>query len=263
MRGWGIFALVCIVFFLIGQIRVGVDARYGEDGPLVKVRLGCFRIKVFPRPAKPPKEKKTKKKHVKASGPDIKSEAKRVQASAADSAAAAEQPEPGSVQPAQKQKPAAESKTAKKKKQTAQEPEKKAGKKMTPEQILALAREFVPLALEAVSALWGRLVMDDLELSVTVAGPDPADAAMLYGKINAAMAAFWYPINEACHVKNGRAHVDVDFNAQSITLYAHTALSIKIGQILQVASHFGVKALRKFLKVQKEQKAREQARKAV
>ena len=165
---------------------------------------------------------------------------------------------------AAEQKPVKVNKKAKKKdKKKEEEPDKKAGKKMTPEQILGLAREFVPLALEAVSGFWSKLVMDDLEISVTVGSTDPADAAMLYGQINAAMAALWYPLNDACHVKNGRAHVDVDFNAQSITLYAHVALSIKIGQILQLASKLGVKALRKFMKLQNEQKAREQARKAV
>ena len=274
MKGWMIFALVVVLFFLFEQIRVGVDARYGEEGALIKVRIGCFRIKVFPRPTKPPKaDKKAQKKSAKTEKPQGAVQTQQAPMPQAEKPAAnapAEQSEAAS--PAKPETPPAEEKPVKaekkakkqkKKKKDQQEPEKKAGKKMTPEQILGLAREFVPLALEAVGGLWSRLVMDELELSVVVGSSDPADAAMLYGKINAAMAALWYPLNEACHVKNGRAHVDVDFNAQNITLYAHGALSIKIGQILQLASILAVKALGKLLKLQKEQKAKEQARKAV
>ena len=273
MSGWGIFAIVLIVLFLIGQILVGVDVCYGEDGPLVKVRLGWIRIKVFPFPAK---DKKAKKKQ----------EIEKVDASKSGT-----QPVPDRVEPVSEVKAASKptdqtvrhapeahsSKRAAKKPDekaavqlnqtpditTEGKPNKKAGKKLSLEQILYLAQEFVPLILEAVSTLWSKLVMDELELSVTVGSSDPADTAMLYGRIHGAMGAIWQPLTTAFHVKNGRAHIDVDFQAQSITLYAHAALSIKIGQIGRIVLYFGIRALKKFLKFQNAQKATQQQRKAV
>lgn len=255
MSGWVIFALVLVVFCLIGQIRVGVDAGYGEKGPLVKARLGLIRFTVFPLPAKNA-NKKTKKKLRAKSGRSqqtVRDKALTISpagSSATEKTSSRQQERPNKKASTQKQDSDAV-------------PDKKAGKKMTLDQILKLAREFVPLVLEAVSKFWSDLVTDELEIAVIVGSADPADTAMLYGKINAAMGAIWEPLSKAFHVKNGRAHVGVDFESQNITLYAHAALSVKIGQILRLALHFGIKALHKFIKLQKQQKAKEQSRKAV
>ncbi len=263
MSGWMIFALVVVVFFLIGQIRVGVDARFGEDGPLVKIRLGLIRFKVFPLPVRNTNKKDAKKKQRGKSEKNPEPVRDKAITVSSEGSSAAEGP--ASRHQEQTQEPPKKTSTRKQDsaKKSSASHDKKAGKKMSPDQILALAQEFVPLALEAVSKFWSDLVTDELEIAVTVGDSDPADAAMLYGKINAAMGAVWQPLSEALHVKNGRAHVGIDFESQSITLYAHAALSIKIDQILRLASYFGVKALRKFMKVKKQQKAKEQSRKAV
>ena len=70
-------------------------------------------------------------------------------------------------------------------------------------------------------------------------------------------------MNEAFHVRDGRGHVEVDFDHPNTTLYVHAALSIKIGQALWLGIHFGVKALKRLLKFRKIQKAKQQERKAV
>lgn len=62
MNGWMILALVLVTLFLLGQIRVGVRAEYGQDGPLVHARLGPAEIQVFPRNPKQAKPKKAKPK---------------------------------------------------------------------------------------------------------------------------------------------------------------------------------------------------------
>ena len=218
MSGWHILALVLIVLFLIGQIRIGADVRYGQDGAQVQARAGIFRIALFPR--KPSEQKKKPSK--------------------------------------------AEKKTTKIKsvqKQTGKD--KKDGKKLTVDQICDLAKQFVPLVLEAAGCLWSKLVMDILEISIVIGGNDPADAALSYGQINAALGAVWKPLNEAFHVRNGRGHVEVDFDNPDTTLYVHAALSIKIGQVLWLGIYFGVEALKRFLEFRKIQKAKQQERKAV
>lgn len=128
---------------------------------------------------------------------------------------------------------------------------------------LELAEQFLPLALEAAGCFWRKLVMDELELYLTVGGPDPADAAMLYGRANAALAALWEPITNAFHVKDGHAQVRIDFDAPGMTLYGKAALSLKIGQILWLAVYFGCKALARFLKYRSIYKAKQKERKAV
>ncbi len=261
MSGWMIFALVLVVFFLIGQVHVGVDARYGEDGLLVKVRLGMIRLKVFPLPAKAA-NKKAKKKYSAKDG-----SVKETIRDATTTVSPAGSPAPKKRSSQQQEQPKLQKKVSLQDREPTEQngegQDKKAGKKMSPDQILELAREFVPLALEAVGAFWNDLVMDELEITVIVGSSDPADTAMLYGKINAAMGAIWESLSKAFHVKNGRAHVGIDFESENTTLYAYAALSIKIGQILHLALYFGIKALRKFMKLKKQQKVKEQARKAV
>ena len=128
---------------------------------------------------------------------------------------------------------------------------------------LDLVKQFLPLALEAAGCFWRKLVMDELELCLTVGGSDPADAAMLYGQANAALAALWEPITNAFHVKDGHAQVRIDFDAPGMTLYGKAALSLKIGQILWLAVYFGGKALMRFLKYRSIRKAKQKERKAV
>ena len=128
---------------------------------------------------------------------------------------------------------------------------------------LDLVKQFLPLALEAAGCFWRKLVMDELELYLTVGGSDPADTAMLYGQANAALAALWEPITNAFHVKDGHAQVRIDFDAPGMTLYGKAALSLKIGQILWLAVYFGCKALVRFLNYRSIRKAKQKERKAV
>ena len=128
---------------------------------------------------------------------------------------------------------------------------------------LDLVKQFLPLVLEAAGCFWRKLVMDELELYLTVGGSDPADTAMLYGQANAALAALWEPITNAFHVKDGHAQVRIDFDAPGMTLYGKAALSLKIGQILWLAVYFGCKALVRFLNYRSIRKAKQKERKAV
>lgn len=151
----------------------------------------------------------------------------------------------------------------KKKKETSCKDSRKKGKKLSLDQLTDLGQRFIPLVLEAAGCLWSKLIMDELEVSVTVGGHDPADAAMLYGQIHSGVAALWGPVNQVFHVKNGRAHVDIDFESNSIVLYIKTAVSVKIGQVLWIALYFGVKMLKQLLRYRKAQETKAQERKAV
>ena len=128
---------------------------------------------------------------------------------------------------------------------------------------LELAKTFLPLALEAAGCFWKKLVVDELELLLTVGSDDPADAALLYGQANAALGALWGPLTQAFHVVDGHAHVYLDFDAKGMTLYGMAALSLRIGQILWLGIYFGVKALCRFLRFKRNQKAKQTKRKAV
>ena len=160
-------------------------------------------------------------------------------------------------------------KPARKKEKKAQPPKKKEEAPPPPKPLaekaggaLDYARALLPVALDAVGTMYGKLRMDTLELELTVGAADPADAAMRYGQASAALGALWEPLTRAFHVKDGRARVRVDFEAGEMTVYGLASLSIKIGQILWLGVYFGCKALRGFLAVRGRQKQKQQQRKA-
>lgn len=127
---------------------------------------------------------------------------------------------------------------------------------------LPYARDLLKVALEAAGKLYHKLQVDKLFLELTVGAENPADAALRYGQANGILGAIWYPLNQVLHVKDGNARVRVDFDARETTLYGSAALSLKIGQIVRLGLHFGWKALKAFLTVRREQKSKQQQRKA-
>ena len=160
-------------------------------------------------------------------------------------------------------------KPARKKEKRAKPPKKKEEAPPPPKPLtekaggaLDYARALLPVALDAVGTMYGKLRMDTLELELTVGAADPADAAMRYGQASAALGALWEPLTRAFHVKDGRARVRVDFEAGEMTVYGLASLSIKIGQILWLSVYFGCKALRGFLAVRGRQNQKQQQRKA-
>lgn len=128
---------------------------------------------------------------------------------------------------------------------------------------LGLAKELLPLALEAAAGFKRRLVADRLELRLTAGAPDPADAALLYGRANAALGALWLPLTECFQVRDGRAHVEVDFARTAMDLYALAELSLRLWQLLWLVLFFGAKALSRYMRYRRQQRKIQQERKAV
>ena len=125
---------------------------------------------------------------------------------------------------------------------------------------LAYAKALLPLALECARRVWGAIYLNTLYLELQVGAEDPGEAAMAYGRANAALGAIWTPLVRAFHVKDGHARVNLDFDRKEPALYARAELSIRLGQALWLGLYFGLKALRALLRVKNEKK--QQQRKA-
>ena len=119
----------------------------------------------------------------------------------------------------------------------------------------------LPLVLDVVKRFKRKLRVDTLTVELTVAAPDPADAAMQYGQANALMGALWQPLTQAFHVIDGNGRVRVDFTVREPELYLLASLSLTVGQVLALVGVFGVKALK--ILIQTEMKRRSKQRKAV
>lgn len=125
---------------------------------------------------------------------------------------------------------------------------------------LAYAKALLPLALECARRVWGAIYLNTLYLELQVGAEDPGEAAMAYGRANAALGAIWTPLVRAFHVKDGHARVNLDFDRKEPALYARAELSIRLGQALWLGLFFGLKVLNQILQVKNEKK--QQQRKA-
>ena len=125
---------------------------------------------------------------------------------------------------------------------------------------LAYAKVLLPTVLECARRVWGAIYLNTLYLELQVGAEDPGEAAMAYGRANAALGAIWTPLVRAFHVKDGHARVNLDFDRKEPALYARAELSIRLGQALWLGLYFGLKALRALLRVKNEKK--QQQRKA-
>jgi len=230
MKWLCVLAVVLLVLFLIGQIRVGGGAEFNALGFFAWVRVGALNVRVFPLKKKDKKKKKKKTPKNKGKKPKNKT---------------GSPPGPAGEAP---EGPAAGSPSA----PAAEEPKEPALEKLGG--VLDYALALLPIGLDAAAQFGKKLQIDRLRLELTVGADDPADAAIRYGQGVAALGMLWGPLTQAFSVKDGEARALVDFGADRITVYGSAALSLKIGQIVRLGLYFGWKALWAFLGVRKEHK---------
>ncbi len=149
---------------------------------------------------------------------------------------------PIQVLPAKKKKGGEKKKKEKKPKKPKEEtqaeapPKKKGGK-------LDAVRAVLPLVKPALLGVKKRLTIRELELFVTWAASDPADAAVGYGYAQAALGTLWAVVDQSFKVKKSRLGCSVDFDADSPTVYADATLTMRLGQIFTLVIPLAVRFL--------------------
>ncbi len=103
--------------------------------------------------------------------------------------------------------------------------------------------DLIGIALEALGALRRKIRLDEVTLHLLWASSDPADAALGYGKAQAAMGAIWPVIENTFRVKKRDVGVAVDFERSQPEIVARGALTMTVGQLVGFALRFGVKLL--------------------
>ncbi len=224
MMGWWI-ALVVLVGLAI--LPLGVSVVYDEDGPVVRVIAGFIRLKVFPvkkKEKKPKKEKRSKEKPEPA---------------ASEAAAQEEPPEP--IQAPQPQDP---------RKRLVPEPvqEKSGGSVL----------DFLPLVklgLNFLGDFFGRkLRVNYLVLKITLAGGDPCNLAINYGRAWAAVGNLWPRLERMLVIKKRDVNIQCDFEGDKTSILARLDITITLGRLLGLVVCYAVRALVTFLKIRKKSK---------
>lgn len=123
---------------------------------------------------------------------------------------------------------------------------KKAKPKQKPKtvgEILELAKQLLPVALEAAGQLKRKIRIDAFFLDVVTASADPARAAVDYGRLNGAVGMFWPLVEQNFKVKEWRIRTNVDFTTEHPSVSLRAAATLTVGQIVTLGVPLALKVL--------------------
>lgn len=211
------------ILILLLIIPLGVSVKYNADGPLVRIIAGPVKITVFPLPKKEKKEKKPKK----------------------------EKPQPAVTESKPPEDPIPTAPAPRS--SVAPEPEKKPEKK---EQGGSWT-DFLPLvrvALDFLTGLRRRLRVNVLELKLILAGGDPCNLAVNYGRAWAAVGNLMPQLDRLFVIRKRDVEVECDFTASKTLVIAQLDITLTLGRLLALVVVIAIRALKIFLQIKKKRK---------
>ncbi len=224
--GWWI-ALGILVGILI--LPLGVSVFYDAAGVRIRVIAGFIRFTVFPMKKRKPKKEKApqqKKEEVKQ---------KKTEKSSPK------------TEKSEKAPPA--------KKQSQPKKEAPGGSLLD---FLPLAK----LALKMVGELFGKtLHIDVLYVKLTMAGGDPCDLAVNYGRAWAALGNLWPKIDDLLTIKKRDIQIQCDFEGEETVVNARVDLTITLARVLGLLICYGARMAWGFLKILNKRKKAAEAEK--
>ena len=117
--------------------------------------------------------------------------------------------------------------------------------------------DFLPLVktvFDMLGAFRRRLRLNVLEVKVILAGGDPCDLALNYGRAWAAIGNLQPQLEKIFVIKKRKIDVECDFCGDKTLIIARLDLTITLGRILATVVVYGVRALVQFLKINKKRK---------
>ena len=112
--------------------------------------------------------------------------------------------------------------------------------------------DFLPL-LQLVFDFLGefrrKLRVNRLELKLVLAGGDPCNLAVNYGKAWAAVGNLMPQLERFFVISKRDVEVECDFTAGQTLIIARLDLTITIGRLLSMAVRYGIRAVREYLKI--------------
>ena len=107
----------------------------------------------------------------------------------------------------------------------------------------------VQLALDLLGDVRRKLRVRRLELLLVMAGDDPCDLAVNYGRAWAAVGNLMPQLERLFVIKKKDVQVACDFTADKTTVFARVDITITLGRLLALVTVYGIKALREWIKI--------------
>lgn len=158
-----------------------------------------------------------------------------------------------------KKKDKKEKKPKKEKKAKAAKAQKepKPKKKKEPSEKGGSILDFLPLlnvALDFLNGFRKKLRLNRLEMKLIMAGGDPCDLALNYGKAWTALGNITPYLDRAFVIKKRDLNVECDFTADKTLIYARLDLTITLGRIIGLVVCAAVRALIVLIKILNKRK---------
>ena len=99
-----------------------------------------------------------------------------------------------------------------------------------------------------------KLRVNRLDLNLVLAGDDPCDLAVNYGRAWAALGNLVPVLERFFVIKKRDMQVQCDFTAEKTVIYARLDLSITVGRLLSLGVRYGIRVLREFIRITKLRK---------
>ena len=118
-------------------------------------------------------------------------------------------------------------------------------------------RDFFPViraVLDFLGQLRRKLRVRNLEFRVTLAGDDPCDLALNYGRAWAAVGTLTPQLERVFNIKRRDLSVACDFNGDKTRVYAKVVATITLGRTIHLLSKHGIKIIKELLELKKLQK---------
>ena len=144
-------------------------------------------------------------------------------------------------------KPKEENRTSQSEKKTANSNGKKGG----------MLQDFLPLArtvLDFLNQLRKKVGIKNLELKLILAGDDPCDLAVNYGRAWAALGNLMPQLDRVLKIRKKDIEVECDFTAETTRVYAKVDATVSVARALHLGGRYGVKIIKDILKLKKLRK---------
>lgn len=117
--------------------------------------------------------------------------------------------------------------------------------------------DFLPLvqvALDLLDSFRRKLRVNYLEMKLVMAGGDPCDLAVNYGKAWVALGNLMPHLERVFVIKKRNLEVECDFVAEQTLVTARLDLTITVGRLLSMGLWHGIRALCQFFKIMNKRK---------
>lgn len=118
-------------------------------------------------------------------------------------------------------------------------------------------RDFIPLVrtgLDFLNQFRRKLRVNNLQLKLILAGDDPCDLAVNYGRAWAALGNLLPLLEKALVIKKRDCEVECDFTAEETLVTAQMDVTIRLGQMLSMAVVYGIRIIKELLVLKKKRK---------